>query len=193
VTIGAFDGLVNDPVSRFVRSHDCHGILVEPQPEAYTRLCANYRSFPHCKPLNAAIDEVSGFRTLYFVPAGSPGLPDWTEQIASFQREHVAKHEAQAPGLAATIRSQDIRTLSFNDFLDMFQLHAIDVLQIDAEGMDGQLLAWFPFERLKPAVLHYETTHLSSDELLAVRNRLKGFGYFVSEADAPSDDMAVLL
>jgi FkbM family methyltransferase len=193
VTIGAFDGLANDPVGRFVRNHDCHGILLEPQPGAYARLCANYRGFPQCKLLNAAIDEVSGSRTLYFVPAGIPGLPDWTEQIASFQREHVVKHEAEALGLTACIQSQDILTISFNDLLDLYQLHAIDVLQIDAEGMDGQLLTWFPFERLKPGVLHYETTHLSSDELRAVRNRLKGFGYFVREADAPSDDMAVLL
>ena len=193
VTVGAYDGLVNDPVSRFVRSHDCDGILVEPQPGAYARLCANYSGFPQCKLLNAAIDEVSGSRTLYYVPAGNPGLPDWTEQIASFQREHVVKHEAQAPGLSACIRSQDIRTLSFNDLLEMFQLRSIDILQIDAEGMDGQLLAWFPFERLRPAVLHYETTHLSSDEHLAVRKRLAGFGYFVREADSPSDDMAVLL
>jgi len=35
-----------------------------------------------------------------------------------------------------------IQTISFDDLLDMFQLRAIDVMQIDAEGMDGQLLAW---------------------------------------------------
>ena len=83
--------------------------------------------------------------------------------------------------------------ISFNDLLDRFQLHAIDVLQIDAEGMDAQMLSWFPFERLRPVVLHYEVTHLSSQEHLAVRKRLEGFGYQVSEADAPSDDMAVLV
>ncbi|MND04273.1 hypothetical protein D3C83_244680 [compost metagenome] len=59
--------------------------------------------------------------------------------------------------------------------------------------MDGQLLAWFPFERLRPAVLHYETAHLSSLEHLAVRKRLEEFGYVVREADSPSDDMAVLI
>ena len=193
VSVGAYDGLLNDPVSRFVRSHDCHGILLEPQPGAYARLCANFSNFPQCTLLNAAIDEISGSRALYYVPAGNPGLPEWTEQIASFQREHVVKHETQAPGLSARIRTQEIRTLSFNELLDMFQLHAIDVLQIDAEGMDGQLLAWFPFERLKPAVLHYETTHLSDEEHRAVRKRLEGFGYLVREADAPSDDMAILL
>jgi FkbM family methyltransferase len=193
VSVGAFDGLTNDPIGRFVRSHDCHGILLEPQPGAYARLCVNYGGFPQCKLLNAAIDEVSGSRTLYYVPAGNSNLPEWTEQIASFQLEHLVKHEAQAPGLAACIRTQMIRTISFDDLLDMFQLRAIDVLQIDAEGMDGQLLAWFPFERLRPAVLHYETTHLSSQEHGAVRERLEGFGYLVREADSSSDDMAVLV
>jgi FkbM family methyltransferase len=193
VSVGAYDGLANDPISRFARNHDCHGILLEPQPGAYARLCANFGAFPQCKLLNAAIDEVSGSRTLYYVPAGNPNLPEWTEQIASFQCEHLLKHEAQAPGLSGRIQSQEIRTISFGDLLDTYQLRAIDVLQIDAEGMDGQLLAWFPFERLKPAVLHYETTHLARDEHLAVRKRLREFGYVVREADSPADDMAVML
>ena len=72
-------------------------------------------------------------------------------------------------------------------------MRAIDALQIDAEGMDAQLLAWFPFERLRPAILHYEVTHLSRQEHAAVRKRLEGFGYQIQEADGPSDDMAVLL
>ena len=193
VSIGAYDGVANDPINRFVRSHDCHGILLEPQPEVFARLSANYTQFPQCKLLNAAVDEVSGSRTMYFVPPGVPSLPEWTEQIASFQIEHVLKHEEQAPGLTAHVQSRDIRTICFNDLLDLFEVRAIDALQIDAEGMDAQLLAWFPFERLRPAVLHYEVTHLSSEERAAVRNRLEGFGYQIQEADGPSDDMAVKL
>lgn len=193
LTVGAFDGLANDPVSRFVRSHDCHGILLEPQPAVYARLCANYQDFPRFTLLNAAIDEASGSRTLYYVPDGNASLPGWTQQIASFQLEHLLKHEADAPGLSACVQSQEIQTISFDDLLDTNRLRAIDVLQIDAEGMDGQLLKWFPFERLRPAVLHYETTHLSSAEHRAVRTRLEGFGYFVREADSPSDDMAILV
>ena len=193
VSVGAYDGVANDPINRFVRSRDCHGILLEPQPEVFARLSANYAQFPRCKLLNAAVDEVSGSRTIHFVPAGIPGLPDWTEQIASFQLEHVLKHEAQAPGLTAHVQSREIRTISFNDLLDMFEVRAIDVLQIDAEGMDAQMLAWFPFERLRPAVLHYEVTHLSKQEHSIVRDRLERFGYRVLQADAPSDDMAILI
>ena len=193
LSVGAYDGIAHDPISRFVRSHDCHGILLEPQPEVFARLSTNYSQFPQCKLLNAGIDAVSGSRTIYFVPAGVPGLPEWTEQIASFQIEHVLKHEARAPGLIAHVQSRNIRTICFNDLLDLYEVHAIDVLQIDAEGMDAQLLAWFPFERVRPAVLHYEVMHLSSKEHAAVRKRLEGFGYQIQEADSPSDDMAMLI
>ena len=192
LTIGAFDGLANDPISRFVRGRECHGVLLEPQPAVYARLCANYRDFPQFTLLNAAIDQTSGYRKMYYVPEGEAGLPEWTQQIASFQLEHLVKHEKDAPGLSLRIQSQEIRTISFADLLDSLQLRAIDVLQIDAEGMDGQLLEWFPFERLKPGVLHYEAAHLSSVEHQAVRARLRAFGYWVREADSPSDDMAIL-
>lgn len=139
------------------------------------------------------MDEVSGSRTLYYVPPGVPGLPEWVGQVASFSREHLAKHEARAPGISRHIQSREIATISFGDLLDKFQLDAIDILQIDAEGMDAQLLAWFPFERLKPGAIHYEVEHLSREEHRQTRRRLRELGYLVREADAPSDDMAVLL
>ncbi|HEV2722876.1 MAG TPA: FkbM family methyltransferase [Thermoanaerobaculia bacterium] len=193
VVVGAFDGLANDPISHFIRTHDCRGVLLEPQPAAYERLCQNFRNFPRCTVVNRAIDEVSGSRPLYYVAAGSEGLPEWAEQIASFRLEHVRKHEARAPGLAAAIRTQIIPTISFDDLLDTFRLRSIDVLQIDAEGMDAQLLAWFPFQRLRPSVLHYETAHMTDAEHAAVRARLGQLGYAVREADEPTDDMAILL
>lgn len=192
VTVGAFDGVTNDPMSRFIRTRDCEGILIEPQPVIYQRLCDNLQQFRRFILLNAAVDEVSGSRPIYYVPPGIEGLPDWTAQITSFSLEHVKKHEAEVPGLCAFIREQAITTISFDDLLDRYRLHSLDVLQIDAEGMDAQILEWFPFQRLRPGVLHYETTHMSTAEHARVRARLQTFGYLVREADAPCDDMAVL-
>lgn len=193
LVVGAYDGVENDPLSRFIRSKDCRAILLEPQPDVFARLRANFREVASCSLLNAAADEISGFRTLYYVPSGIPGLPEWVGQIASFSRDHVAKHEQRAPGLARHIRNREIPTFSFRDLIARFNLRSIDVLQIDAEGMDAQLLAWFPFERLKPGVIHYEVEHLSPEERLRTRRRLRELGYLVREADAPSDDMAILL
>jgi FkbM family methyltransferase len=191
VTVGAFDGLANDPLSRFVRTHDCRGVLLEPQPAVYARLRENFRDFPRCELLNAAVDAVSGSRELYYVAESDGLLANWTEQIASFQLAHVRKHEAQAPGLTAYIRSQQVQTISFGDLIDSFYLRSIDVLQIDAEGMDAQLLEWFPFERMRPSLLHYEIAHMTEEEHRGVRALLDRFGYVARESDSPSDEMAI--
>lgn len=192
VVVGAYDGIENDPISRFARSHSCRGILLEPQPSVYERLCANLAAFPNLTCLNAAIDERSGTRTIYSIRPGS-GLPAWTGQIASFQREHLEKHEPRAPGLSAQIMEQPIRAISFGDLIENFKLGHIDALQIDAEGMDAQLLEWFPFERLRPGLLHYEVAHMKTEEERSVHARLSTFGYRVFVADAPTDAMAVRL
>jgi len=126
------------------------------------------------------------------VPPGIEGLPAWTEQLASFRREHLVKHEDRAPGLSRHITALNVPTFSFEDLLKKFHLQSLDLLQIDTEGMDAQMLAWFPFHRIKPALLHYETAHMSPDEHQAVRRRLKELGYAVFVSDSPTDDMAVL-
>lgn len=190
--VGAFDGETNDPVSGFLRAYPCQGLLLEPQVGAYARLRDRYSDLPHLQPLNLAVDEVSGERTLYYVPAGTSALPSWTEQLASFQLEHVLKHASDAPGLEAHICSEKVRTISFCDLLTTYRIEKLDLLHLDAEGMDAQLLLWFPFDRLKPRLLHYETAHASQEALSAVRLHLASLGYLVSEAESKSDDMAIL-
>ena len=76
--------------------------------------------------------------------------------------------------------------------LDPYRVESIDVLQIDAEGMDAQLLTWFPFERIKPALLHYETAHMSADEQRYLGSRLKSLGYIIRESNSTTDNMAIL-
>jgi FkbM family methyltransferase len=191
VGVGAYDGLQNDPVSRFIRSHDCRGVLLEPQPAVYERLRENFRAFPRFALLNAAIDETRGSRLLYSVALGS--LPQWTEQIASLSIDHLKKHESQAPGLSAHITSQPIRTVSFDEVLDQFHLTSVDVLQIDAEGLDARMLQWFPFSRVRPGVVHYEIAHMTEDDQRKTRERLERVGYRLFEADSPTDAMAIIV
>jgi FkbM family methyltransferase len=190
LVVGAFDGIENDPTSEFIRKRRCKAILVEPQTGPFNRLCKNMNGYDNIIVLNAAIDANSGLRDIYYVSAGNNGLPSWTQQLASFQKEHILKHEDKAPGVAKHILMCKVPTVSFEDLLDRCDVKSLDVLQIDAEGMDAQLLAWFPFERIKPALLHYETVHMSADEQRVVRNRLKCFGYIIR--NSPTDDMAII-
>jgi FkbM family methyltransferase len=192
LVVGAFDGVENDPASQFIRTHQCRALFVEPQPGPFRRLRESMHGHAGVETLNAAIDEMSGSRDIYCIPPGIEGLPAWTEQLASFRREHLQNHEDRAPGLSRHIVALNVQTLSFDDLLGKYQLQTLDLLQIDAEGADAQLLAWFPFHRVKPAVLHYETAHMSSVEHQSVKQRLKELGYTVLVSDSPTDDMAVL-
>ena len=84
-----------------------------------------------------------------------------------------------APGVAKHLSVRTVATISFKDLLDRYGVKWLDVLQIDAEGMDAQLLAWFPFERVKPALLHYETAHMTEEEHQLVCKRLQQLGYII--------------
>lgn len=193
LVVGAFDGLTNDPAGQFLLERECRAILVEPQPEAFRRLSEAWRgSRGSVETLNAAIDVASGSRVMYGVRPGVEGLPGWTEQLASFSREHVLKHSADVPGLEEHVEARIVPTLSFSDLLDRYGLRSLDLLQTDAEGFDGQLLSWFPFERVKPWLLHYETAHMATPELAATRDRLRELGYVVLPSDSETDDMGVL-
>jgi FkbM family methyltransferase len=191
LVVGAFDGVENDPTSEFIRKRRCRAIFVEPQSGPFERLRENMLSRDNVILINAAIDRVSGFRNIHCVSANANELPSWTEQIASFRREHILNHEERAPGLSKHLRTYMVPTVSFEDLLDRHCIKSLDVLQIDAEGMDAQLLTWFPFERIKPALLHYETIHMSSEEQGAVRNRLNDFGYTIHRSGT-MDHMAIL-
>ena len=193
VVVGAYDGVENDPVSRFVLGHDCSGIFVEPQVPAFKRLKANLGTNPRFHLVNAAVSRSTGQRELFYVKPGVAELPAWTQQVASFDRGHILKHEDRAPGISEHIESEMVATLSFEGLLDRFRLRKVDVLQVDAEGLDAQLLGWFPFDRLKPGVVHYEIQHMSADDRVATRARLASFGYRLYQMESPMDEVAIVV
>jgi len=66
----------------------------------------------------------------------------------------------------------------------------LDLLQIDAEGADAYLLSLFPFDRVRPAIVHWEIKHYTKTQKQDCLDRLAGFGYRF--APSGEDMMAVL-
>src|SRR4051812_30370639 len=83
--IGAFDGVGDDDLRELVTTHKLRGVLVEPQPAAFTRLQQNYRNEPQVTLLRAAIAESEGIRDLYCHRSHA-------SMAASFDRQHLRKH-----------------------------------------------------------------------------------------------------
>jgi len=193
MSIGAYDGIENDPLSHFIRNRRCQAILLEPQKKVFERLKDNYREYQHCLLVNKAVDEISGERDLYVVSDTLKGQPSWASQIASFDLNHVTKHEDILPGVSHNIRSERIKTISFPDLLDEYDIESVHILQIDAEGMDDRIIKWIPFSMIKPGLLIFEIAHMNAEVKSKVNFYLEELGYKIFPMNSGMDAAAVLL
>jgi FkbM family methyltransferase len=179
--VGAHDGTQNDPISLFRMLPGWKGLLLEPNPQVFERLRANLAETPRHEPLNVALGDSAGTIPFYIVadPAKCKE-PWWADQVSSFERahvEHMLVRFGHAPDEASTlIRELQVSSLTFKDLLD--RLHdTLDLLFIDAEGVDFRLLKTFPFARLRPRMLVFESSHLNDNELNEVLPFLTKQGY----------------
>ncbi|MBS0264927.1 MAG: FkbM family methyltransferase [Planctomycetes bacterium] len=162
--IGANDGVRGDPLADFIRRYQFRGILVEPQPVPFQKLVANYSDQPGLIFENCAIDRQDGTATLYT----TAGL----DVVASFDRRFVRRHVSDSE-----IQEIQVPTARLESLLTKHQIQRIDLLQIDVEGFDAEILRMFPFDRLKPALVHYEQYLLSNADRSSSVALLEKHGY----------------
>lgn len=185
--IGAFDGVSCDPIREFVEKYQWQGILVEPQPQAFQKLIANYAAQNGLIFKNCAVAKERGQMELFTVTGNH--LPAWCGGLAGFSRESIEKHEQFAPGISKCIVSMEVPTFPFSDLLSELAT-PLDLLQIDTEGFDAQLLDIFPFQESQPSIIHFERKHLPPLTLDACLQKLASFGYrFAFDGD---EDMLAL-
>ena len=181
--------LPKDPLRKYIDKCGWRGVVIEPQPRAANQLRELYRHNKRIIILQAALDGKSGRRTLYMVDA--PRAPAWAGGLASFQRDTILKHSDLIPGLETMILEDAVDCVTFDEVLEVVRRKQIDLLQIDTEGADGHILSLFPFDRVQPAIIHWEVKHLSTSEREACLDRLAAFAYrFAPSGD--EDMLAVL-
>ncbi len=189
IQIGAFDGVSTDPLYKYIGRYAWRGVMLEPQPRPASKLRELYAGNEAIVILEAALDRERGKRMLYTVE--SDAAPVWAGGMASFQREHIVKHAYLIPGLEGMIRELTVDCITFDDVFDQLPSGQVDLLQIDAEGADAQILMLFPFERAKPAIIHWEIKNLTRVRQEECLEMLSGFGYRFARSGG-EDMMAVL-
>lgn len=182
IQVGVFDGVTKDPLRKYIQQCDWQGVLVEPQPRAASQLRELYRDNHRIVVLQAALDQKFGQRTLYTVESNH--APVWAGGLASFQRETIIKHATLIPGLDGMIKENVVEGIPFDAVLNYLPSARLDLLQIDTEGADAYILSLFPFDRILPAIIHWEIKHLSKSQREDCLDRLSKFGYRF----APSGD-----
>lgn len=179
--IGVYDGLYGDPLRKFILQNGWAGVMVEPQHKCAVGLRDLYSANKDIQVLQVAVDHKPGERILYAIEE-SDAL-DWKGGLASFSRETITKHEKFCPGISSKIIEQKIPCLTPAMVLEKIPGGHIDILQIDTEGADGVIISLFPFDKICPAIVHFEIKHLSKSEQEESFARLIGYGYRLSKPD----------
>jgi len=163
--VGAYDGVVDDPLHERVRDGNWHGILVEPQWSHFGRLVENYADLDGLTFVNAAISDQPGPRGMYVIQDDTGAPIESLGGLASFREEPLrAFHEKMGshyPG--SRVGSVEVACTTFAEVLA--DASYLDLLQIDVEGYDLELLKLFDFGRIMPPIVRFEHRHLSASEL----------------------------
>ena len=188
VQVGANDGITHDPVHLFIKRDGWRGVLLEPQAllcERYLRPL--YAANPGVHVEQAAIGAAPGEATLYTLGFSEKR---WATGVATFERDvlqaavnsgHIARRAVKAgdaiPAGEELIVETQVPVTTPAELLARYGIERLDVLQVDTEGYDFEVIKLFDVSRLRPAIINYESAHLSDGDAQACRALLKAEGY----------------
>jgi FkbM family methyltransferase len=129
--------------------------------------------------VNAAIAEKDGTVELYSIKPGVRG-PDWLAGTASFDKKIVLQALKSSRDPESFIYAESVKAITFDTLFRTYDISTVDLLQIDAEGFDGQLLKLFDLRARKPAIVRFEHLHLKPNEYEATLEALIENGYKIA-------------
>jgi FkbM family methyltransferase len=190
VQVGGYDGVSFDPLRPHVVAGNLSGVIIEPIPVYFEKLKALYAGSDRVRPINCAIAEEDGERTIWrFRPeAVEQGiLPPHFGGISSFLMEDLlaetgvlgrsSPNAETTAALRALLEPVPVRARTLVSLLAELAIERVDILQIDTEGYDYRVLQLFDFARFRPAIVHYEHQHLNFEDRAAAEALLQGYGY----------------
>lgn len=177
VQVGSNDAKHGDPIIDLVQGYGWSGILVEPVPYIFERLRQRFSVNPRLSLENIAIAEFEGRRSFYCMKPLKRPPSVYYDQLGSFSRAHIEKHERFLPGVSSHIQEIEVPCMSLTSLLKKYQLSQLNLLQVDAEGADFEVLRSLDFNYCTPNILLFELGHLPRLERVACAEFLQERGY----------------
>jgi FkbM family methyltransferase len=187
VKVGANDGVTMDPCSDILLSDPrWRGVLIEPVPYCFDRLKANFSDPDRFVLEQVAIGAIPGRAAFYYVDqrarADLPGIPDWFDQIGSFNRDHILKHLDGV--LAPYIGEILVEVCSLANVIERSGMPYPQLIHIDTEGCDFEILKTLDFSHMRPLLILAEHKHVAPDQKREMLQLLRKHGYRVRDCGA---------
>ncbi len=189
IQVGANDGLINDPINKFIKRDKWQGVLLEPQSWVFENYLQKvYRLDKGIVTLNAALGDKDGTTWLYKIAFSNER---WAHGLASFNKSLLekslksgyARRKATKEGIDIPedpdkqIRREEVKVISPASLLKEYKIDKIDLLQIDTEGFDFEVIKMFEIEKTKPHFISFESLHFSEEDKKACMEYLGARGY----------------
>lgn len=189
VQVGANDGRFGDPLRDYILEHPWHGILVEPQPDVFARLRANYAALADRLVFeNCAIASDSSSVTVFRATPESVEDPEYASTVASMKPNVTARQLGVG---VQQLEPLNVPCMSLDALAAKHRLVGFDLLQIDTEGYDLQVLRTLDLMQIQPAIIQFEHGHFSPRDIDAAVQHLDNYGYMTYYGGHQGDTVAL--
>jgi len=170
VQVGAYDGEYNDPIRKYILKYNWKGIMIEPNLIPFAKLVDLYGDSEDIELMNVAITRKDrGIEQLRYIP----GEGHWKHASATLVPKNTRMYEFVNEILLAPVRTRTIESI-----LDERAIKQVDLLQIDAEGMDFEVILSTNLYKVKPHVIHFEERWLKAPEVCYKYLTASGYNVF---------------
>jgi FkbM family methyltransferase len=187
--VGANDGVSGDPLREYILKYKWQGVMVEPQPDVFARLKANYAGEHEGIAFeNVAISSDPNPLKMYRLPISSRDSTLGTSTVASGDPKVAAK---QLHMKTADLEKIHVPTARLNDLMQKHGLEELGILQLDTEGFDWDALQTLDLTRTRPWLIRFEHGHLSPHAIGAMTKHLNAHDYDVNFGGYEADSIAL--
>lgn len=185
VQVGANDGVLDDPIRDLILAHRLAGLLIEPLPDLFEKLKANYAGQEQLVFENIAVLPQEGEVTIHRVRPDADVAAHW-HGIASFSRANLLAQGVPDRHIAA----QQVRGEPLGRIVQRHRVADVGLLQVDTEGYDYEVIKSAFAGGMRPEIINYEHCWLPPKVRHACKELLVQRGYDFVEVG--KDTLAVL-
>lgn len=162
VQIGANRG--NDDLTQIIgKIKPDKFIIVEPMAihNEFIKKCYDWIDIKIIENLAITPEKIDTIEFYYHKDDG----PEY--QVASTDKNHILKHRYSESGIETIL----VSGITLNDLLKKHSIIELDVLFIDAEGLDEDIIKSINFEEFKINKIYFENLHLKTDINFYLKNK----------------------
>jgi len=205
IQIGANDGVWNDPINKFIETHDKKIIYLgfEPQINPFEKLKQNYSSFENFYFINECVGKECDFSFYIlnqkFIDYCKKNNINTSYGINSLVKENlrkrIIKYHSNPDDYIDnyTVKVRPLKNAIETHYLEnLNKFINLDLLQIDTEGYDDEVIYNSSIDFFKPKYINFESKNLTEIQLKNLINFLKKKNYRTIKWKT-SDTLAVRL